>query len=833
MQASGGGNKRAITGPDGSQKKGKNDTKEIKTTTNILDAKFVTTELNEKRFDLIPVGEARGATKEQIQLARQGYISLFGDKDALQEMTKIGKLAAKVVRYKSKTISTLQATEITKSGVQPEEWLFFTTALANEQDFIQSNIAYILSPEEIQEARLFLIRVAHTPPQVMCTKIKFGKAPATKASSCWYGAKTALGSWYHKPTEKKQKTINLKQSLAAAEQKKPSQTTPKDQVKATHEPRKEPTKISPTPKKKPASETIELHEDESDDESSSSESDTSSSSEESRRSRRKASKRSKTLSKKRKEKKQTKKKKSIPSDNMDEEMDEATSDMEVEPTTKTPKSSGQSKLKVTSTCTEIADVTASRREHQVRIQLMIKLPAHKKKTANVLAHQRLESLYEAIYEEDDKACLLPWLIKDSAEAPAITNPMSFPATYLELKKYMDKWRPKKDSNGWVKIRVATNLAPVHMTSLDDSVMTAWYDEFECKGYLCPIQNADKSETIGVFLYSGHFIDHIRLTQVILNELRTKNSTKDWKIACRTKACKEIETKDRPSGPFTMAYNQLVHVEVDSTQVRWVNQIIYNRFNKDHNNIGRPGGYNLRWAPAKTLLKTGTDGEKARREMLTKHVAVVKSLVLLTSDEIKNLDEPYTDETDNSTQTLRTLLANLTFPLAPQLNQTVSPLFHSIDEASSGRDLGAKVYFTAYVDRAPEAAKLIAILPAFVKEMVGDAAAKRWIHHQCEETDVDFHYDAEGNWLGTFTTEDDQIQRDIIDEYMGFNIQLANMEMLNGNKRRVLTSDDASMKSFKMSTYDAEREAQALEDAEEGESEAAAASKVQGGSGTEN
>ena len=99
--------------------------------------------------------------------------------------------------------------------------------------------------------------------------------------------------------------------------------------------------------------------------------------------------------------------------------------------------------------------------------------------------------------------------------------------------------------------------------------------------------------------------------------------------------------------------------------------------------------------------------------------------------------------------------------------------------------------------------------------------------------MDFHYDAEGNWLGTFTTEDDQIQRDIIDEYMGFNIQLANMEMLNGNKRRVLTSDDASMKSFKMSTYDAEREAQALEDAEEGESEAAAASKVQGGSGTEN
>ena len=395
---------------------------------------------------------------------------------------------------------------------------------------------------------------------------------------------------------------------------------------------------------------------------------------------------------------------------------------------------------------------------------------------------------------------------------------------------MDKWRPKKDANCWVKVRVATDLEPIHMTSLDESVMTAWYDEYECKGYLCPIQNADKSETIGAFLYSGHFIDHHRLTQTILEELKLKNSAKEWKIACRTKACKEIDTQDKPTGPFTMAFNQLVHIEVEASQARWVNQLVYTRFNKELNNPGRPGGYNLRYIPGKTLLKTGTDGEKRRREMLMKHVAVVKSLVLITSEDVKNLDKVYIDQNDNSESTLRSLLASLTFPLAPKETQKVSPMFHSIDMAASGHDMGAKVYFTAYLDRATEAAKLVAILPALVKEMMGEEAANQWIHHQCEETEVQFHYDDEGNWLGTFTTEDDQIQRDILDEYMGFNIQLDNMDLVTGSKRRVLTGDDASLKSFKMGTTG--HEAQVPDDAEDGESTAAATSEVTGGGGAD-
>ena len=60
-----------------------------------------------------------------------------------------------------------------------------------------------------------------------------------------------------------------------------------------------------------------------------------------------------------------------------------------------------------------------------------------------------------------------------------------------------------------------------------------------------------------------------------------------------------------------------------------------------------------------------------------------------------------------------------------------------------------------------------------------------------------------------------------------------MDLLEGNKRRVLTSDDASMKSFKIHTDDTERDAQALDKAEDEVSTAAAASEVTGGSGVNN
>ena len=75
MQATGGGNKRAMAGPDGSHKKGKNDNA-VEPEDMLLDPEFITTEINEKKFDLIPEVEAEGATMEQLKDIKQGFFQL-------------------------------------------------------------------------------------------------------------------------------------------------------------------------------------------------------------------------------------------------------------------------------------------------------------------------------------------------------------------------------------------------------------------------------------------------------------------------------------------------------------------------------------------------------------------------------------------------------------------------------------------------------------------------------------------------------------------------------------------------------------------------------------
>ena len=856
MNAPGGGNKRSsIASQDGSQKKGKNETAGTTEKRDLLNTDEITTEINEKLFNLTPILQENGVSEEELKEAKQGFKSLLDETGAMPMVTKIGKLAARAMRYKTKDLTALQETMITKSGVKAEEWLFFATALANKEDFNRANLDRHLSKADIQAARMFLWKVAHTPPQIMCSKIRFGKTKASKAANCWFGAKTALGSWYHK----KQKSRNLQQSLLLAEESQsntpgPSEkpeTPPKKNTPSVNDKDstadRDPTQVSPTPKKTPKTkdtskksqkEAIDLVDNSSDEESSessSSESSDSDSSAEYRR-RRRRKKNRKDKKKKKKDKKKSKKTKKK-EDTSDEEMEDKEDDMEVEEEdnrtesgSKKKKETKQSKLKVSSKPMESADVMASRRANQIRVQLMLKIKAHKKKNANTLAHELMESFFQALKDEDENAILMPWLISDSDSNPAITSEANFPPTYLELKKYMDRWRPKKDSNGWVKIRVATDLDQIHLTSLDDSNMTAWYDEYGCKGYLCPIQTADKTETAGAFLYSGHFIDAKRLTNVILEELKTVNATKNWQIACRTKACKEIEMQEAFKGPFVMAPNQLVHLEVEKSQVQAVHKYVYRRFNNDHNNPGRPGAYNIRYNPSKTLVRTGTNGEKNRREMLIKHKAVVKSLILLSSPDVKNLDEPYTDPNDESEQTLRSFVLNLTYPLAPKAKERTSPLFHSVDWASSGIDSGAKVYFTAYLDRAEEAAKLVAILPALVKEMVSEQAQKRWINHQSEDMEVEFHYDSEGNWMGGFTTEDDKIQRGLLEENMPYNIQLENMDVVTGAKRRILHADDASAKTFNINSDNEGHDAQMPDATEDGGSSVAAASMVPGGGG---
>jgi hypothetical protein len=56
-------------------------------------------------------------------------------------------------------------------------------------------------------------------------------------------------------------------------------------------------------------------------------------------------------------------------------------------------------------------------------------------------------------------------------------------------------------------------------------------------------------------------------------------------------------------------------------------------------VSRPGYCNLRYVPDKRFITTGIKGNCDRANMLKKHQAVVSSLKLIRTEEIKDLDTP--------------------------------------------------------------------------------------------------------------------------------------------------------------------------------------------------
>ena len=102
----------------------------------------------------------------------------------------------------------------------------------------------------------------------------------------------------------------------------------------------------------------------------------------------------------------------------------------------------------------------------------------------------------------------------------------------------------------------------------------------------------------------------------------------------------------------------------------------------------------------------------------------------------------------------------------------------------------KVYATSYKDRSQIASAFLQILPAYIKEVYNEDAAKAWCHWQEEEEQVTFDYDSSGNWKGTWTTEFDRLQSDLLEESMGY-VHLDNLAIVDQEQVRVFRTDDAS------------------------------------------
>ena len=442
------------------------------------------------------------------------------------------------------------------------------------------------------------------------------------------------------------------------------------------------------------------------------------------------------------------------------------------------------------------------RQHTARLVIKLSIKPKENQSPNVVFINLFKKLMTAYQTEDPSVLLRPWKIKSSASE--ITDPENLPTQINDYKEYADRLRILANRDCWFKVHFACNGFPSNLTSNMDSASHHWFQDNQAAAFLAVVQDSDDTIDLGHLMFSGPFIDHIRLTEQIRVACTRIDPKKKFYFGCKPKKLAEIPKSEGKFTNWTMADNQPIVIEVDKQQARPFKNILYRLFNKQPNALLRPGGYNFRILPDKQLVLQGSDSLRMRAKILRKHQAVVQSLTLLKSDDIQELDSPIT--VAGSVHTLRSVIQEFTYPLGDQSDggnggQTTAPaksaLFHSIDFAASGTDmLGGVAYFTAYKDRTETASRLITILPAYVSEFISRDAVKAWFHPNALDiiTEVDLGTDLEGNWDGTWSTSEDEFNAAILAEDMGFEIQVEHgLDLEEG--RVTLTADNASMQSF--------------------------------------
>ena len=197
------------------------------------------------------------------------------------------------------------------------------------------------------------------------------------------------------------------------------------------------------------------------------------------------------------------------------------------------------------------------------------------------------------------------------------------------------------------------------------------------------------------------------------------------------------------------------------------------------------------------MLSGLIGAMAHLQTLRKHAAMIKSLMILKTKDIKQLDEPLS--VHGIVYTLCSFLIELTSPLVPPPDVCAPFMFHSNDLPSSGQDQGKGItYFMTYHTHANLAECHVAILPALFQECLSTLATKAWFHPGALEAlgKVTFSYDNDENQGGMWSTAEDEWAQDILDEDVGVTIELDNVPNPLAQAPTLLTVDDASMNSIK-------------------------------------
>ena len=237
------------------------------------------------------------------------------------------------------------------------------------------------------------------------------------------------------------------------------------------------------------------------------------------------------------------------------------------------------------------------------------------------------------------------------------------------------------------------------------------------------------------------------------------------------------------------------VSADRMDAQPVRTILYQAFNTQPDPLRRPGQYNFRLVPAPDMVSLGSNAQINREKMQLKHSAVMDSLVPLHSQDVKDFDVVHAK--DGYSYTLRELVLDVRFPLG---SDSSTKLFFSCDRAVNSYNLPASTsFFTAYTDRQTAASSLLRILPAYVIFMVDEQAARKWLHPQAIAAcrGVELTLSDTGIWDGQWSTEEDAIDLDILEEDMGAPVQFdfSSGALVQRDEPTILTTDEASVHTF--------------------------------------
>jgi len=252
---------------------------------------------------------------------------------------------------------------------------------------------------------------------------------------------------------------------------------------------------------------------------------------------------------------------------------------------------------------------------------------------------------------------------------------------------------------------------------------------------------------------------------------------------------------KSEGNFNFPKDRLAVVSADRMDAQPVRTILYREFNCHPDPLQRPGQYNFRLVPAPDMVSLGSNAHSNRERMQQKHSAVMDSLVPLYTTDIKDLDLPYTKE--GYTYTLREIILEVRYPLG---SDSATRLYFSCDKAVNGRNLPASSsIFTAYTDQRTAAESFLRVLPAFVSFQVDEQAARKWLHPQAIAAcrGVELTLTDTGTWDGQWSTEEDAIDLDILEEDMGAPVvfDFSSGALTQRDEPTILTADDATVHSF--------------------------------------